>query len=139
MTRKIFLGIVALIVLFLGLWYWSYFSQKSVEDAKQVSSDEEVINNDADIILFYGKGCPHCNNVEEFINENNIQEKVNFEYLEVWYNRDNSRLLFQKAGEECGYDTETLGVPFLYARGQCYSGEPDIEKFLSEEAGIFTE
>jgi glutaredoxin len=88
-----------------------------------------------DIILFYGKECPHCQDVEKFIEENKIMEKVGFDSVEVWHNQANSEVMMEKA-KECGLSQENLGVPFVWARGKCFMGGPESEKFFRQEAGM---
>ena len=88
------------------------------------------------IVLFYGQGCPHCADVEKFIADNNIDQKVKITRLEVWYNRSNAALLAQVA-QKCGINSGSVGVPFLYdGVGKCYIGEVDVPNFLKTQAGI---
>ena len=58
----------------LAAWqgFYTAFSKAEKRDAYRDNS-----------ILFYGKGCEHCNTVEKFIVKNKIQEKFNFIELEV--------------------------------------------------------
>lgn len=110
-----------------GLWIWS----SSYQDDGQATP----MTAGSDIVLFYGKECPHCQDLEKKIEEEKLAEKVKFDSLEVWHNTEN-RKIFKDRAFECGYTEDQLGVPFLYARGKCYVGTPDIEKFLKEEAVI---
>ena len=88
------------------------------------------------IVLFYGQGCPHCADVENFIAQNNIDQKVKITRLEVWYNKNNAALLAQVA-QKCGITANSVGVPFLYdGNGKCYIGEVDVPNFLKTAAGI---
>lgn len=88
------------------------------------------------IILFYGEGCPHCEVVDEFINENLINEKVQFSNLEVWYDKDNQNILAQVM-QKCNISANEVGVPFLYdGKGKCYIGDVDIINFFKNEANI---
>jgi len=87
------------------------------------------------IVLFYGQGCPHCIDVENFVKANNIEEKVNFTKLEVWYNKNNAALLGQVA-QMCKITTSSVGVPFLYDGKNCLIGGPDVINFFKAQAGI---
>ena len=96
----------------------------------------------AGIVLFYGQGCPHCKDVEDFISQNKIDEKVKITRLEVWYNRNNQATLAEVV-QKCGISASSVGVPFLYApstisgqAGKCYIGEVDVPNFLKTQAGI---
>jgi len=123
----IFLGSsIIFIAIVVGLWVWS-----STTESKNAA--ETPINTD--IVLFYGQDCPHCKDVEKFIAENGIAEKVKFDSLEVWHNKANSNILLKKA-QECNIAEDKTGVPFLYSKGECHVGTPDIEKFFKQAAGI---
>lgn len=119
------LGSIVALAAILSLWGFS----------KLQGNNETVLGeaNNAGITIFYGKGCPHCKDLEEFVAKNNLEEKVKMENLEVWFNKENAKLLTARA-EECGIPNDKVGVPFLYSEGKCFSGTPDIEKFLMEKA-----
>ena len=88
------------------------------------------------IILFYGEGCPHCKNVDDFVLANKIEEKVKFIKLEVWYNKDNQGIITQVA-KRCGITSSSVGVPFLYdGVGKCYVGDVDAINFFKTQVGI---
>lgn len=88
-----------------------------------------------DIILFYGRECPHCQEVEKFLTDNKIADELKFEQAEVWHNKENADLLRQKA-RQCGIDEDKIGVPFLYVKEKCYVGTPDVENFFKYESGL---
>jgi len=92
------------------------------------------INNpgNKEIILFYGEGCPHCANVESYLKENDIESRIKIEKKEVYFNRQNSELLSQKA-RACGIKTNEIGVPFLWDGSKCIIGEEDIINFFKEK------
>jgi len=81
--------------------------------------------------LFYSLACPHCQNVEAFIKENKIEEKYDFDSLEISESKYNTQLLINKA-ERCGLDTKTLGVPFLWTGDTCIVGDTDIIEFFKK-------
>ena len=88
------------------------------------------------IILFYGDGCPHCKNVDDFITANKIEEKVEFTKLEVWYSNKNQAIL-REVARRCNIGSNEFGVPFLYnpltSSGQadrCYTGDINIIDFF---------
>ncbi len=84
------------------------------------------------IILFFGITCPHCEDVEDWIEQNSIDEKITIERKEVYQNTTNAREL-TKVAEGCGINTNSVGVPFLYAEGNCYVGTPDIVSYISNK------
>lgn len=89
----------------------------------------------AGIVEFYGDGCPHCKDVDDFVKANNIDQKVSFTRLEVWYNKANAELLAQVA-QKCNITSSTVGVPFLYDGTKCYIGEVDVINFFKNASGI---
>lgn len=84
------------------------------------------------MILFYRDDCPHCKNVEAFIEKNNIKDKVDFEMKEVKENQDNALLLIKKAAS-CGLPTDQIGVPFFWDGFKCIVGDELINKFFEEK------
>jgi glutaredoxin len=87
------------------------------------------------IIYYYGETCPHCQNVSKFLDENKVAEKVSFSKKEVYSNKDNAAEL-QSRAKECGINSGSIGIPFVYAQGKCFVGEPDVMDFFKKEAGI---
>ena len=86
----------------------------------------------SNIVLFYGDGCPHCANVDEFIKENKVDEKVSFDKKEVYNNKDNAAELSEKAGK-CGLAQGEVGVPFLWTGSECLVGDTDIINFFQQK------
>lgn len=87
------------------------------------------------IIYYYGATCPHCKEVEEWMNKNKVEEKIKMEKKEVWNNQDNA-LELQKVVESCNLNPANVGVPFLYADGKCFMGTPDVIKVLETKSKI---
>jgi len=83
----------------------------------------------SDIILFYGDGCPHCALVEKYVSQNDIESKVPFVKKEVYYNKQNTNELVEKA-KACGIPTDSIGVPFLWDGSKCLVGDQDIIEFF---------
>ncbi len=84
-----------------------------------------------DMILFYSLTCPHCQNVEKYIEDNAVTEKYSFDRLEISNNRGNSDKLVEKA-KLCGMETQNLGVPFLWTGEKCLMGDTDIIEFFKK-------
>lgn len=84
------------------------------------------------IIYFYGIGCPHCAKVEEYLKENNVESKIQFEKKEVYQNQENLDLLIQKA-KKCGIKENEVGVPFLWDGLKCIIGDVDIINFFRQK------
>jgi hypothetical protein len=87
---------------------------------------------ETDKILFYGDTCPHCKNVDEFMNANGTRDKLSFKELEVYRNQVNARLLTATA-KKCGFDTSAgVGVPFFYDGEKCLIGDQDIINYFKQ-------
>ncbi len=121
----IWVGILMIFVV-VGL-IWLAGQSKDVDTGNITRLDEKSI------ILFYGDGCPHCADVEKYIDENNIVQKVSFEKLEVWNNKQNAQIM-KKAARICKLNETKIGVPFLFAQNKCYIGTPDVKEFFKQKA-----
>ncbi|MCX6791478.1 MAG: hypothetical protein NT149_00345 [Candidatus Gottesmanbacteria bacterium] len=86
-------------------------------------------------VFFYGNTCPHCAEVETWMKDNNVGEKVTITKKEVYDNQQNADEMIL-AAKSCGLPTDSIGVPFLYAEGKCFIGTPDVMNYLSAKAGI---
>lgn len=133
MDKKKILAIVAAAVIIGGLSFWAY-SQPSQSTSGAMLSRADV-TAPSGVTYFFGQECPHCVDVMEFLEENRIAEKVQFEKKEVWHDKDNQQAMLA-AAKVCRLDEKSLGVPFLFADGQCYIGGPDVEGYFKQAAGI---
>jgi glutaredoxin len=118
-------------VLFIVVLIFSFFAlakekDKTLPVANKTTTENQSANQ---IILFYGDGCPHCAIVEEYIKENNINDKISFAQKEVYYNQNNAKELETKA-KICGLPTDSIGVPFLWDGSKCFVGDQDIIDFF---------
>ena len=138
MDKALVIIIVVVILAGAGFWAWQsgFFTNNLPAPVEPVPIPEGII-------LFYGDGCPHCKDVEDFISQNKIEDKVKITRMEVWYNKSNAALLGQVA-QKCGITSDSVGIPFLYdppsgeagGNGKCYIGEIDVPNFLKNAAGI---
>lgn len=60
---------------------------------KQNSAD--IINPDAPFLYFYGWSCPHCQELNKQMDENNIYAQVPIEKREVYANNANRELFLE--------------------------------------------
>lgn len=124
------IAIYTIIIVFVaGLGFW--LAQSGLLNGVFLNSDVVATPLPEGIVLFYGKGCPHCNNVDKFIEENKIKEKINISEIEVWYNRNNAELL-NKVAKMCNLKISSIGVPFAYDSNRCFVGEVDIIEFFNK-------
>lgn len=89
---------------------------------------------DGKTILFYGDGCPHCLEIEAFLEEKEAVQKVNYETKEVWNDADNRKILMEKVAA-CQMNQDSIGVPFLWdgKNGKCLIGTDQVMEFFQKE------
>ena len=121
------------ILIIVGLLTVVVIGSKNKKDTSLLPSNNQNEKNVP--IFFYGNTCPHCADVERWMQENKVEEKIKITKKEVYDNQQNAQELTQ-AAEKCGLPTDSIGVPFLFAEGKCLIGTPDIINYLSKKAGI---
>jgi glutaredoxin len=131
---KVTIIVVTTIVVILGLVILGsraknsndFNTSDSAISVDPIEQSSETVNRESnDIIFYYGITCPHCKDVEEYITNENVLDKLPIVSKEVYQNRVNS-LELSKVAEACGLDTRSIGVPFLFSKGECYVGSPDV-------------
>lgn len=125
MDKKTISILVILGAVIVGIVAWGMTSNKADAPVADLSGT----------IYYYGAECPHCKKVNEFLEANNIAEKVTFTKKEVWHDSGNAKEM-TRAAAQCGLSKNDIGVPFIFDNGTCLVGEPDVRKFFSEKAGI---
>jgi glutaredoxin len=108
---------------------------KSKNETTESKTSEKVVVDDKTPVFFYGNTCPHCADVETWMKENKIEEKIRVVKKEVYANKQNAQELTE-AAQNCNLPTDSIGVPFLYVEGKCLIGSPDVISYLSQKAGI---
>ena len=126
---KIFIWVGVFMIFVVAGLIWLASQSEDINTSDVIKLDEKSI------ILFYGDGCPHCADVEKYIDENNITQKVSFEKLEVWNNKQNAQTM-KEAAKICNLDIEKIGVPFLFAQNECYIGTPDVKEFFKQKVSL---
>jgi thiol-disulfide isomerase/thioredoxin len=90
-----------------------------------VSSAPALATDDNVVYFFYGEECPHCKNVEPFID--NLSAKypdVEIKRLEVWHNQTNEQVY--KALNAAAGISSPSGVPEVIVGKVVLVGERDI-------------
>ena len=136
--KKFVLCIISLLLIVsLGFCVMHFLSKDSLfalRDLKEedISFDDNKIN----LYLFYGDGCPHCEELLEYLNTlpYTTRRKINLYTFEVWYNED-SYNLFMNMGEKL--DIEMKSIPFLFVGDTYFEGfrqkdKKEIKKSIEE-------
>jgi glutaredoxin len=128
--------------LFFALMVLVFISGCSMKNSADIPADTntktekntQIAKEDnAEIIFFYGKTCPHCKIVEEYFSKNKITEKIQFSQKEVYGDKNNAALMKEKA-KTCGIKEEALGVPMLWTKNNvCLFGDKDIIEFFNQK------
>ncbi len=99
------------------------------------------VNFAQEYILFYGNGCPHCAQVEEYFKNNDVQKKFDIKLKEIYFNRNNLTEL-QEYLTKLSLDTTQIGVPFLVINNEneCsyINGSTPIIDFFNKKIDMMT-
>lgn len=83
-----------------------------------------------DSILFYSDSCTHCQTVEDFIANNGIIDKLQFEQKEVSNNSINAAEL-NRFARQCNLDvSQGVSIPFFYDGQTCLVGSDQIINYF---------
>lgn len=72
-------------------------------------------DTEADLVMYWGKGCPHCENVKKYVRDNNLDSKIKIAYREVYYDNGNQKKLEETVKLCPEIDvTQGIGVPLSF-------------------------
>lgn len=110
-----------------------YFSKKIRSMiGETVSAEAQKEIEEKNITFYSGDNCLGCENIEKYLSENNLKDKVAFEEKNVNENEANFEQMAEDA-MQCNVSEESFGVPFLWADGKCYTNEKDIMDFFKQK------
>ncbi len=96
-----------------------------------MSDDQSLVSADVDH-LYWGKTCPYCHDVIDWMDENLVEDQLDIVRKEVYENQENSAELSQRS-QSCGMG-ERAGVPFMYTdEGECIVGSTPIIDYLQQK------
>ncbi|MFA4999253.1 MAG: glutaredoxin domain-containing protein [Parcubacteria group bacterium] len=116
-SKKWVIGFATAALVFLGL----------ILGKSLLPKPPEVIGGNGEMVLYYTVTCPHCKNVEEFIDENEVSgvTKKEISMSQVAADELYDRLV------GCGEDvSQGLPVPVLWESGKCFVGEDEAINYL---------
>lgn len=128
-------------VLFVSAASWGVWTLVRGGELNKVGSNEnrekqviipEVggeVQQSGGLVLFYSNSCPHCKNVEKYISENGVLDKIAIDQKEV--SSGNNYTQFVATARKCGM--KGSGVPLLWDGSKCYAGDEPIINFLKNK------
>ncbi len=123
MKKQLVLYVIALVVTIAGVSFWAYQNSKPMSD-------------DGRLILYFSNGCVHCANVEKFMADNGVKEKITkLEVKEGNINRTNAAEMVKYA-KQCSLPLSQIGFPFLWTGNECLMGDIDIVGYFSEQIKV---
>ena len=108
---------------------------------EELKKEEGMVN----IYLFYGRECPHCEKLMEYLDDinNKYGDKFNLYGFEIWHNSDNANLM-KKFLETKG--DKSSGIPYYIIGDESFVGYnytydekiiDAIEKYSSSDNDIY--
>ena len=115
------IAIISVVIVLGGIFL---FTRPSTSPSLSLSPDS--------YLYFWGNGCPHCKNVDDFLSTWEKKDKINLQKFEVWYDRNNAKLMQEKS-KICNIKPSEMGVPLMITPdGKCLTGDtPIIDVFKS--------
>lgn len=118
---------IPLILIILAIGAYFFFNSQKTEVPKFTDSE-------AELILFWGNGCSHCEKVKTHIKDNNLESKVKILYKEVYYDQANQKLL-ESTVQKCPEidSSRGIGVPLAFdtKNAKCLYGDTPIIDWLN--------
>jgi len=135
--KKLWLLVLVVLVLLFGsvfIFGNNFISGGAVNEEGDISETKVVLH------LFYGRGCPHCGQMESFLKEmQSDYSGIKIEEHEVYFDNE-ERQFFQEMSETFGHSIEGVPTVFIdekvivgYSNSIADSLEREIERCLSEE------
>ena len=113
----------SLLVLLLVLVPVTFAQAKKTTTTKTTTVAAKAPNT-VNMYVFYGDGCPHCAELEEYIKSNlkkdaRVKDFINVVYYETWYDTTNQQFL-SAVGQEL--EVSVRGVPFIVIGSDYFEG-----------------
>jgi glutaredoxin len=110
-----------------------------VDDSNKDNYKDFPVYDNPDLVFYWGNGCPHCENVEKWLEENNSDAKLKINYKEIYFNSENQSELVNMAKEYCPelITKDGIYVPISFdpVNKKCIQGDTPIIDFLSSKLG----
>lgn len=104
--------------------------QVSNEELEKVLNGTDRKNVSVDILMYYGEGCPHCENTISLLNELNQSYNISMTLKETWHNGANQNEMYAAYGA-FGANTSLAGVPTMVIdRRMMVIGELSVKNWI---------
>lgn len=113
------IGIILITVTLLFLFGGAYIFTRPTEIPPREDNTYEY---------FWGNGCPHCKNVDDFVATWNKKDSITIKKFEVWNNPKNAEIMKDRYNS-CNPKpaSSQMAVPFLVTPdGKCLMGDTPI-------------
>ena len=111
-----------------------FFALLSITACGDQNASTNTVGSD-EVILFVSQSCGHCANVKKYISDNNLKGKVSYQEVEAWDTQEHIDL-FNEKSDTCDVPKNNRGVPLLYTKDKCYSGEVEVMNYFKKAAGL---
>lgn len=121
MVKKI-ITVLVIVAILVGLYKITSKNPKA-ETNNGVSADS------ADLVIYWGEGCPHCENVKEYIATTSADSKLKIRWKEVYNDKDNQTEMMATVKKCPEIDiSQGVGVPLAYSTKEqkCFQGDTPI-------------
>lgn len=123
----IIIFVIAFIMVFAAVFFFSFHKTNS-------NVSKNPFNSTDTIFFYYGYSCTHCQDVENYMKENNIKVKLSDKNItlvkkETFKNEINNVEL-STICNSCNISNSGCGVPMVYYQKNCYMGTTDVLAFL---------
>jgi len=79
------------------------------------SNSNDIINPESEFLYFYGASCPHCQELNGLVEDEDLFSKISVEKREVYFNSTNQEL-FTETVKALWINQSEVGVPFVLQR-----------------------
>lgn len=118
-----------IIILFVLVGIGGYFIFKP----QAQPSEQNFPDSEADLLLFSSQSCPHCQKVEEYIAENDLNSHLKIAKKLIDNDSQNQKLMLETVAKCPEIDSsQGIGVPLAYsvAENKCLYGDTPIINWL---------
>lgn len=129
--KVIISALLLIVIMFVYINNEQYKEKKVLK--KQTVENIKFEKNKINIYMFWGDGCPHCEELAKYLYKLNkvYGKSYNLYTLEVWHNNKNNNLMNQFASTK---NEKVSGVPYLVIGNKTFIGYSEKQNKKIEAA-----